>query len=190
MAMTISELAELSKQAGYNLEVVPDDSLLHGSWVTQRYRDSDGDLSLQIFLLLLDDGEYVVAVSPRVYNLNGCSHRAAAIEAMTRIAYITPYIGYELDREDGEIRVTVEFPIGSGSLTVEQLKIMVAAVLWVDHYDPVVRHAMKTGEIRLELADEPPAEDRSELDELVAKIGGLDKLRELAAARGGGAPKS
>ena len=56
MAITISELAELAKQAGMNVKVVPEDDLVVGNWSTDRFRDSDGDAGIAIFVILGEDG--------------------------------------------------------------------------------------------------------------------------------------
>jgi len=186
MAITISELAELARQAGLNLKVVPEDNLVVGNWSTERFRDAEGDSGIVIFVILGEDGEFISFVAPSIYSLKGCEHRAAAIEAMTRVAYVTPYVGYELDPEEDRVRATIEFPLETGTLTSEQLKLstgMLAAI--VDHFDPVIRHAMTAGEVDLSLAEQDPPAERDELEELVAKLGGIEKLRELAAARSG-----
>lgn len=187
MAVTLSELAGLFKQAGINLTVVAEDNLVHGVWETKRFRDVDGDAGLRVFVIVGENGRFLSFVAPDVYRLKGCAHRAAAIEAMARIAYVTPYVGYELDPEADVIRATIEFPLETAAVTSEQLRHSCALLVEiVDHFDPVVRHAMATGEIDLARAEQDPPAARDELEALVEKIGGIDKLRELAEARNGG----
>jgi hypothetical protein len=185
MAVTLSELAELAKSAGLDMTLLPEHQAITGTWGTDRYKDEHGDAKMHVFALLQENGEYITFMAPGLYDLSRCEHRASAIEAMTRVAYVTPFVGYELADDGAEVRATIEYPIENAALSVEQLRDSLGLLLQlVDHYDPVIRHAMKTGTIDLGLADEDPPAERSELEELVAKLGGIEALRKLAADDG------
>ena len=184
MPMTISELNQLAAQIGWKLTVSECQNWIEGFWETKRYRTADGEPGIRICLSLRDEGTLVFIAAPTAYSLQGCAHRGAAIEAMSRIAYVTPCIGYELDPSDDEVRVTAEFPIGSVALTVDQLEgTVVLMVRMIDDFDPVVRHAMASGTVDLGLQGKPLPRERSEVKELVRQLGGMEKLRELAARR-------
>jgi len=52
----------------------------------------------------------------------------------------------------------------------------------VDEYDPVIRHAITSGEIDFTKAGKELKEQSAptEVEALIAKIGGVEKLKELA----------
>ena len=63
-------------------------------------------------------------------------------------------IRFDFDPDDGEIRGLTECPIEDGSLTREQfLRLLTAIPELIDRWDPAIRRALKTGEVRLEPAD-------------------------------------
>ena len=90
---------------------------------------------------------------------------------------------FEYNEESGELRATVEFPIGENRLTASQIKSCLLLLLGViDSADPVIRHAMKTGLVDLECGEKIEEDsDKKELNDLLKKAGGIEGLRKLAA---------
>jgi hypothetical protein len=146
------------------------------------YRDKDGDLSLYVAVHMSSDGESVLIAAPNVYNLAGCPHTRAVLEALLAIGFTTKSVNYEYDKTDGEIRATVEFPIMDGAVNKEQIvRSLQLLTNVIDTMDPVVRHAMLTGQYdrsRAGLNSEAIA--KRDLEDLVKQVGGLDALRSLA----------
>ena len=189
MPMTISELSAIATRASIEFSLDKEGSLLEAAWDCKHYQ-CDGRKSISLLLALDEDGTYFHAFAPRIYNLANCPHKGAAIEAMAMIAYETPYVGYEFDPSDGEVRATIEFPLGSASVTENQLSCVCGVLCEViDRYDTVIRVAMDSGVIDMTLQGKSiPSDSKDELRMLVEKVGGIDALRALA--RGETAPKN
>ncbi|NBO95479.1 MAG: hypothetical protein EBU79_06360 [Betaproteobacteria bacterium] len=133
-----------------------------------------------------EDGDFLQFVCPRLYNLRECPHKAAAFEAALVMAWRTKSVGYEYHPESGELRAVFELPLEDSMLTERQMARIVKTVYdLIETYDPVIRHAMKTGKVDMERTKhaEPDEEavKNQEVSELIRQLGGLDKLREMAS---------
>ena len=146
------------------------------------YRDKDGDLALYVVVHISNDGESVLITAPSLYNLTGCPHTRAVLETLLAIGYTTKSVNYEYDKTDGEVRATVEFPIMDGAVNKEQIvRSLQLLVSVVDTMDPVVRHAISTGQYdRSRSGLNSAAVEKRDLEDLVEQVGGLDALRSLA----------
>ena len=188
MAMTLSELGMLLTPEPMSFVEAkdkenPDENYYHRYHGTEIYVDEDGDKSCFLIVDLCDKGEFVLIVSPDLYNLKECANRAAVFEAVLAIGYDTKSVNFEYNEESGELRATVEFPIGENRLTASQIKSCLLLLLGViDSADPVIRHAMKTGLVDLEYGEKIEEDsDKKELNDLLKKAGGIVGLRKLAA---------
>ena len=188
MAMTLSELGMLLTPEPMSFVEAkdkenPGENYYHRYHGTEIYVDEDGDKSCFLIVDLCDKGEFVLIVSPDLYNLKECSNRAAVFEAVLAIGYDTKSVNFEYNAESGELRATVEFPIGENRLTESQIKSCLILLLGViDSADPVIRHAMKTGLVDLECGEKIEEDsDKKELNDLLKKAGGIEGLRKLAA---------
>lgn len=163
------------------------------------YRDKDGDPCVQLFVQLHEDGEFLSVCAPHAWNLAECGNVPAVCEALARIQSQMKLIRFDLC-DDGMLRPNIEIPLEKAPLCVEQLQRGVAGVLLaIRRFDAVIRHAMDTGLVDLELArddeptaenapepDAPPAPDMGRILDLADEAGGLDALDKLLG--GDGAP--
>jgi hypothetical protein len=95
----------------------------------------------------------------------------------------------------------IEIPLERAPLCAEQLQRGIAGVLLaIRRFDPVIRHAMETGEVDLDLAREeepsapaddehesPPVPDVGRILDLANEAGGLDTLDKLLGGDGASA---
>jgi hypothetical protein len=184
MAMTLSELAETAKKAEIVLNTEEGQPHLWGHWNMDFFTHPGiEDKTLELRFGLAEDGEFLYVMSLSLYSLKDCAYKPQVFEALLSIAYVTKSVSYEYDPTDGEVRATIEMPIEDGRLTPDQLAAMcnfMAAT--IDGYDTVIRHAMKTGTIDMSLEGKPlPDPEKQELNDLLAKIGGIETLKKLAA---------
>lgn len=189
MAMTNESLGKLLEPCGFELDT---EGNYFWSWVKGGavYRDKDGDLSMFVVIHLTDDGHYLRVLAPQLYDLSGCTNRAAPMEVALAVGYRTKSLCYEFDPSSGELRATLEYPLGSGTFTERQIVRCIELLVGiVDEADPVMRHAIKSGQIDWSLYGATPKDPaKSEMDALIEKAGGIEGLRKLAeqAAKQGG----
>jgi hypothetical protein len=185
MTMTHSEFAIMAKNVVKGLEFDKKSEYFYAFWNMDHFKNSSNNKnSMVITFELTDDGAYFRAIARYLYNLKDCPHKAAVLEATLIIAYQTKGVGYEFDPTDGELRVTIEFPIDDAKIQPKQLEKICGAISGVvDNYDSVIRNAMLTGKIDFSLEDKPmPDASKDEMNALLEKIGGLEGLKKLANA--------
>lgn len=188
MALTNEALGKLLEPYGFEFNAEGD---YFWTWCREvkAYRDAEGDAAIFIAVELTDQGQFVRFVAPKLYDLSKCAARGAAMQAALETCFRTKAVAYEYQRDTGELRVTLEFPIGSGTLTERQLcRCMHLLISIADAADPVIRHAMATGTIDWALYETVPKDPAKEqMAELLDKVGGIEGLRKLAARN---SPKS
>ena len=119
---------------------------------TQHFRDADGHAGVVVLVRIDEQGRHVEFLVSGLYRIRGCRHPAALFQTLLEITMRTKMIRFELDPRDGEIRCAVECPIEDGTLTRLQFdSILDGLVSAVDLWDPVIRRAMETGAVSLEL---------------------------------------
>lgn len=183
MAMTLSELAETAKKAEIVLKAEEGESHLWGHWNMDFFTHPGIDeKTLELRFGLAEDGEFLYVMSLSLYSLKDCAYKPQVFEALLSIAYVTKSVSYEYDPTDGEVRATIEMPLEDGRLTPDQLAALCSFMaVTIDGYDSVIRHAMKTGTIDMSLEGKAlPDPDKQQLNELLAKIGGIEGLKKLA----------
>ena len=192
MPITLSEIRSHCEQLGFKVTVPPGQSVELGiRFSTHSYIDADGDHSLLLICKLADDGTYLEVFAPNALNSSKCKYKAALFSAMLYVNFMTRYLQLEHDVEDGEIRASVDFPVADGTVTKEQLEIMIRVIaLCLEEYYPVLKHAMETGKIDFSLSWQPPSSTPApppsvppELQALLDKVGGLDKLEALVESQ-------
>lgn len=181
MSITLSQLAEIAKQA--NLKVHPEeDRYLWGHWTTEFFSHPGVDQkSLELHFFLDEDGEFLLIMSLPLYSLKDCPHKNQVLEALLSTMYLTKSVSYEYDPDDGEVRATIEMPIEDGTITPEQFRALCGLLVGtIDGSDSIIRHAMKTGKIDQSLEGKPlPDPEKQEINELLAKIGGVEGLKRI-----------
>jgi hypothetical protein len=187
MATTFAELTTFLDDAGLNYDAHEEHNAIAVGFRYEphenTYRDADGDPHVQLIVRLVEDGEFVVVFTPRAWNLADCDHVAAVCEAAARIQARLKLVRFDL-QDDGTLQPNIEIPLEKAPLCAEQLRRAIAGVfLAIRSYDRVIRQAMATGEVDLDLAvdDDEPSDfpDTGELSELADRAGGLDALEKL-----------
>lgn len=157
------------------------------------YRDRDGDAHVQLLIRLVENGELVAILAPQAWNVETCPHKAAVFEALVALQARFKLLRFDYDPDDGEIRPNVELPLEDSTLTSKQFhRLMYAVIIGVNQLDAVVRHAMETGEVRLDLVQDGPTEtgdqgiddETHRLESLAARAGGIDALERLLGGEG------
>jgi hypothetical protein len=94
---------------------------------------------------------------------------------------------FDHDPQDGEVQPNVELALEDASLTSDQFHRAVQAVLrGIQRFDPVIRRAMQTGEVSLEILDDRPQRTSSarRLAELEEEAGGSEELARVISGEG------
>lgn len=186
MATTFDDLKRFLDDAGLEYETQEENHVIGIGFAGEpddtTYRDHDGDPHVQVIVRLVEQGEFCAAFVPRAWNLAACEHRSAVCEAATRIQSKMKMIRFDLD-DDDNLQPNIEIALEKAPMCAEQLHRAIAGLLIaVRQFDPVIRHAMTTGEVDLDLAQddapEPPA-DITRILELGEAAGGLDALERL-----------
>lgn len=145
------------------------------------YRDGDGDAHLMIVIRVMEGGEFVSMLAPAAWNVATSPHKAAVFEALLSLQARFKLLRFDYDPQDGEIRPNVELPVEDATVTSTQFhRLMHAVLIGVQRLDRVIRPALQTGRVCLELLDEERARD-----ERARGTGGGDRLEDLARRAGG-----
>ena len=162
------------------------------------YRDRDGDAHVQLVIRVAEEGEFVAVLAPQAWNVAACPHKAAVFEALVALQARFKLLRFDYDPQDGEIRPNVELPLEDSSLSSKQFyRLMHAVIIGVQRLDRVIRHAMETGTVCLDLMNEEEgsSSDDDQLDDddkafletlegLAEEAGGIDALERLLGGDG------
>jgi hypothetical protein len=138
---------------------------------TKSYRNPKGDDGVSIIIALEEDGEFIKVMAPRCYHYPAGDHKEALFQTLLMISWMTKMIQFEYDKDDGEIRAIIEFPLEDAILTDKQLlRCLHALAQMVDEHDHLIRGAMEHGQL---------PESKSELDAAFAEF-----MKQRRAAQG------
>lgn len=191
MATSIQELKGFLDE--YDLRYMADESagvILIGfgcDAATSSYRDGDGDPHVKLVIEAAEQGEMLRVAAPFAWRLAGCIHREVVLGVLPILQGRTKMLRFDFDPADGELQPNVEVPLEDSGLTSTQFHRAVHTVLnGIQRFDPVIRRAMQTGEVNLELLADARRRERSarRLENLVAEAGGDDELREALSGDG------
>lgn len=205
MATTLKQIKKFLKASGLRHKSFDEDGVITIGFQCDpketTFRDRDGDPCLGILLRLVENGEFLVAVTHTCWNIKDSPHRQAVCEALALISARFKMIRFDLDEDSGEVRPNIELPIEDGELTQRQLERAIGGIVQVvRQYDRVITRARDTGVISFEdvetkprgaepAANEPspaPRGDIAKLLDLADQAGGLDAIERLLG--GGDAP--
>jgi len=186
MSTTIDQIAEFldEQELSYAKHATKDAILLSFRIEPARhlYRDREGDASISFLIRVHDDGEFLSIAVPSTWNLADCPHRAAVFEALLDYQARAKLVRFDYDPEDGELRANAEIAVEDSEFTSAQLHRLVRAVgNSVLALDPVIRHAMRTGQVDMGLVADPDDSggDDARLLALAEEAGGVDALEKL-----------
>ena len=124
---------------------------------TKNYVNGEGQKSIIVCCDVREDGNYLEVYCPMVEDLSKCRFKGAALAAMAEICYRTKHAQLEYDPRDGEVRIAADMPVCDSVVTAEQLLALARNVVMVmDAYQPVIRHAMETGQVDMNKMWQPP----------------------------------
>ena len=183
MATSYDQIVKFLKNQELKHKYVDDDEdhelIITGS-ATKNFVDDDGDNQIRIFIELREDGEFIRFIAPQMYKYTG-PHKEKVFQLCLMIMWSTKMMQYEYDPSDGEIRMTIEWPLEDAELTEKQMmRVLAAIVQFADEYHSAFKTAMATGEIKLE--DEN--EKMSTIRQLMTSLSGMgaSELQELMSA--------
>jgi len=163
--VTLERVSAMLSEEGIRHRVHPDGDCLIAGFRTRNYRDRDGDDGILVVVALEEDGELLKVFAPQCYSCAAGPHKDQVLAACMMISWRTKMVQFGYDPSDGEIRCSVDLPLEDATLTRRQLVRCVRGLVGlIDFYDPVVRHAMGTGEVRF-----PEEEQVRELLELLRR---------------------
>lgn len=187
MSTTIDQIAEFldEQELSYGRHET-DDAILLGLPIAPgitSYRDRAGAACFAFLIRLDEDGEFLSVSLPWTWCLADCPHKPAVFQALLNFQARKKLVRFDYDPDGGELRANAEIGIEDSLLTAAQFDRLVRAVgSAVLELDPVIRHAMRTGEVDMDwLAEsENRREDAARLYDLAAQAGGLEAFERLA----------
>jgi hypothetical protein len=191
MPTSFPELEAHLASRGYEPKVAGPGHVVIGGR-TNVYRDPDGDHHAYFQIRMDEDGEYVRVFASSVYDLTDCKHKCATLSVLAGISYRQRSVQCGYDPEDGEVCYSLDTWVMDGTLTSYQLGRMISLLAaTLDGYDPVVRHAMETGEVDFSREVDARTSQSStdddgmseELAELLERVGGIGGLRAIVEER-------
>jgi hypothetical protein len=126
MPSSINELSTLLDSAG--IKHRQKDDYIRTGFSTDLYEDDDGDFGVNIVLRLEENGELLRIQAPMAYRLPKDASpetQLAVLKTINQLHWESKILQVEMDSEDGEIRLSIDFPIEDGLLTEIQLARMV-----------------------------------------------------------------
>jgi len=157
------------------------------------YRDRAGEPHFGVVIQPSEGGEFLALFAPWTWSLADCPHRSAVFEAISTFQARCKLIRFDYDPDDGELRANIEICLQDAPLTIDQFRRLLTSLGYaVFRIDPVVRHAMQTGEVSFDLLDSL-TDERPEADlvrSLAEQAGGLEALERLVGGTAADEPAS
>jgi len=129
MPSTLSEISTLLDSAEINHRLK--DDVIRTGFSTDLYQDDDGDFGVNMVLRIEEDGELLRIQAPMAYRLPKDASpetQAAVLRTINQLNWESKILQYEMDLEDGEIRLGADFPLEDGQPTELQVSRMVRLI--------------------------------------------------------------
>jgi hypothetical protein len=100
------------------------DGAIYTGFATDLYEDREGDNCANLVLRVDDDGELLRIQAPLAFSLPKDASpeiRAAVLSTLHQLNWESKIMQFEIDLEDGEIRLGADIPLEDGTLTEAQL---------------------------------------------------------------------
>lgn len=145
MAMTIDEIAGILDQMEFKYAKRDDHTIALFMRMKTYENPENGEKSLLLVAQLLEDGEYFQLFSPKAFVVKG-EHQDAFLRACAIIQWRTKLIQFEWDRNDGEVRPVIEFPLEDAKLTRKQFERCIQGMCSIlDEFYPKLKKAADEG---------------------------------------------
>jgi len=129
MPSTLSEISALLDSASIKHQLK--DDVIRTGFSTDLYEDDDGDFGVNIILRLEENGELLRIQVPMAYRLPKDASpetQVALLRTINQLHWESKILQVEIDQEDGEIRLSIDFPIEDGNLTETQVTRMIRLI--------------------------------------------------------------
>ena len=129
MPSTLAAISTLLDSAG--IKHRQKDDFIRTGFATDLYEDDDGDFGVNIILRLEEDGELLRIQAPMAYRLPKDASpetQLAVLRTINQLHWESKILQVEMDSEDGEIRLSIDFPIEDGNLTETQVTRMIRLI--------------------------------------------------------------
>jgi hypothetical protein len=129
MPSTLSEISALLDSASIKHQLK--DDVIRTGFSTDLYEDDDGDFGVNIILRLEENGELLRIQVPMAYRLPKDASpetQVAVLRTINQLHWESKILQVEMDQEDGEIRLSIDFPIEDGNLTETQVTRMIRLI--------------------------------------------------------------
>jgi len=147
MSTTLDEISKFMDAA--KLRYGKEDDRIRTGFATDLYEDHEGDNCLHLTIRLEEDGELLRIQAPRAYQLPpkaGARKLAAVQRTINQLNWETKVGLYEMDTEDGEIRLCIDLPLEDAQLTELQLTRLIRLMpMIIDQGHLALRQAIDDG---------------------------------------------
>jgi hypothetical protein len=129
MPSTLSEISALLDSASIKHQLK--DDVIRTGFSTDLYEDDDGDFGVNIILRLEENGELLRIQVPMAYRLPKDASpetQVAVLRTINQLHWESKILQVEMDQEDGEIRLSIDFPVEDGNLTETQVTRMIRLI--------------------------------------------------------------
>lgn len=129
MSSSISEISTLLDSAG--IKHLLKEDVIRTGFSTDLYEDDDGDNSVNILIRIEEDGELLRVQAPMAYQMPKDASpdtQAAVLRTINQLNWESKILQVEMDLEDGEIRLGVDFPLEDGQPTEKQVSRLVRMI--------------------------------------------------------------
>lgn len=126
MPSTLSEISTLLDSAGIKHRLK--DDIIRTGFATDLYEDDEGDFGVNLILRIEERGELLRVQAPMAYRLPKDASpetQLAVLRTINQLHWETKIMHVEMDAEDGEIRLSIDYPIEDGKLTEKQVESLV-----------------------------------------------------------------
>jgi hypothetical protein len=129
MPSTLPEISTLLDSADIRHQLKED--VIRTGFSTDLYEDDDGDFGVNIILRLEENGELLRIQVPMAYRLPKDASpetQVAVLRTINQLHWESKILQVEMDQEDGEIRLSIDFPIEDGNVTETQVTRMIRLI--------------------------------------------------------------
>ena len=145
MAMTIGEIAGILDQMEFKYAKRDDHTIALFMRMKTYENPENSEKSLLLVAQLLEEGEYFQLFAPKAFVVKG-EHQDAFLRACAIIQWRTKLIQFEWDRNDGEVRPVIEFPLEDAKLTRKQFERCIQGMCSIlDEFFPKLKKAADEG---------------------------------------------
>lgn len=154
MATTLNQIADFLKEQDIKHRLDLEKNHIRTGFGTKHYSDKDGDNGVQLVIKLEEDGEFIKVFAPNAYSYPEGPHKFALFQTLLQVSWRTKMIQFEYDKNDGEIRAIIEFPLEDALLTKKQLMRCVLGIVQIlDEYHEDIIAAMEHGKLPADEGD-------------------------------------